>query len=36
MGILFSQSDHTYYRIPAEDFKYQGRQDVQGNNKFVK
>ena len=27
MGILFSQSDHTYCRIPAWDFKYQGRQN---------
>ena len=36
MGILFTQSDHTYCRIPAGDFKYQGRQGFQGNGKFVK
>ena len=36
MGILFKQSDHTYCRIPAGDFKYQGRQGFQGNEKFVK
>ena len=36
MGILFSQSDHTYCREPAGDFKYQGRQGFQGNEKFVK
>ena len=35
MGILFSRSDHTYCRIPAEDFKYQGRQSFQGNEKFI-
>ena len=27
MGILFSQSDHTYCRIPTRDFKYHGRQN---------
>ena len=27
MGILFSQSDHTYCRIPAWDFKYKDRQN---------
>ena len=32
MGILFSQSGHTYCRIPAGDFKYQGRQ---GNETFI-
>ena len=26
MRILFSQSDDTYWRIPAADFKYQGKQ----------
>ena len=31
MGILFSQSDQTYCRIPARDFKYHGRQGFQGN-----
>ena len=36
MGILFTQSDPTYCRIPAGDFKYQGRQGFQGNEKFVK
>ena len=36
MGILFSQSDYAYYRMPAGDFKYQGRQGFQGNEKFVK
>ena len=36
MRILFSQSDHTYCRIPARDFKYQDRQGFQGNGKFVK
>ena len=36
MGILLRQSDHTYCRIPARDFKYQGRQGLQGNEKFVK
>ena len=36
MGILFSQSDHTYCRIPVGDFKYLGREDFQGNEKFVK
>ena len=36
IGILFSQSDHAYCRIPARDFKYQGRQGFQGNEKFVK
>ena len=35
MGILFSRSYHTYCRIPAEDFKYQGRQSFQGNEKFI-
>ena len=27
MGILFSQSDHAYCRIPARNFKYHGRQN---------
>ena len=36
MVILFNQSDHTYCRIPARDFKYQGRQGFQGNEKFIK
>ena len=36
MGILFSQLDHSYCRIPAGDFKYQDRQGFQGNEKFVK
>ena len=35
MGILFSQLDHACSRIPARDFKYQSRQGVQGNEKFV-
>ena len=34
--ILFSQSDHTYSRISSDDFKYQGRQGLQENEKFVK
>ena len=36
MGILFIQSDQTYCRISAWDFKYQGRQVFQVNKKFVK
>ena len=36
MGILFSQSGHTYCRIPAREFKYQDRQGFQGNENFVK
>ena len=36
MGIFFSQSDHTYCRVPAKDFKYQSRQGFQGNEKFFK
>ena len=38
MAILFSQSDHTYCRIPDGDFtaEYQGGQGFQGNEKFVK
>ena len=36
MGILFSQSDHTYCRIPARDFKYQGRQGFQKNEQIIK
>ena len=36
MGILFSQSDYSYCRIPVGDFKNQGRQGFQGNEKFVK
>ena len=34
IGILFSQSDHTYCRIPARDLKYQGKQGFKGNNNF--
>ena len=36
MGILFSQLDHSYCRIPAGDFKNQDGQGFQGNEKFVK
>ena len=36
IGILFSQSDYTYCRIPVGDFKYQDRQFFQGNEKFFK
>ena len=36
MGILFSQSDYTYWRIPAGNFKCKGRQAFQGNEKFAK
>ena len=36
MGILFSQSDHTYCKIPAGDFKYQDRQGFLVIEKFVK
>ena len=36
MGILFIRSDHTYCRIPARDFKYQGRQGFQGNEQIIK
>ena len=32
MGIFFIQSDHTYSRISAGDFKYKGRQVLQRNN----
>ena len=35
-GIFFSQSDHTYCKISAGDFRYQDRQGFQGNEKFVK
>ena len=33
---MFSQSHHTYCRIPAGDFKYQGRQGFQRNKNFIK
>ena len=36
MGILFSQSDHTYCKTPAGDFKYQDRQGFLVIEKFVK
>ena len=36
MGILFIQSYHTYCRISAGGFRYQGRQVFQVNKKFVK
>ena len=36
MGILFSQSDRTYCRIPTRDVKYQRRQGFQGTEKFIK
>ena len=35
-GVLFSQSDHTYCRITAGHFKYQGRQGFQGNEKIFR
>ena len=36
MRIFFSQSGHTYCRIPARDSKWQGKQCFHGNEKFVK